>query len=343
MTTRDLLPALAELAQAVTGDLDAEQLLRRLCVAADRAIETDGVGVMITEDAGNRYVHATTETVEPLERLQESLRTGPCRDAAESGEPVIAGDLHRHAHWPGYSEEAGRLGIGAAVAFPLVSRGRTWGVLDLYRHQVGEWADADLETGRLLTEVAAAYFAVAAERDAAHQTRLRLEHRTMHDELTGLPNRTLLFDRLEHALAGAARRHTTVAVFFIDLDRFKRVNDNFGHAAGDRVLVDTATRLASVLRAEDTLGRLSGDEFIWICEHLPDAGSADLPAAVLAVAARIRAAFAGPIVVDGIDIVLSASVGVAVADAGMTAAQLIAVADEAMYAANQALGSATAE
>src|SRR5271155_238666 len=108
----------------------------------------------------------------------------------------------------------------------------------------------------------------------------QLEHRqeelaflATHDPLTGLPNRTLILDRVEQMLARSVRRQTPVAALFVDLDNFKSVNDTLGHAAGDQLLQAVAARLEGVVRDADALGRLGGDEFVVICEELAlDAG-----------------------------------------------------------------------
>src|SRR5205823_5254224 len=94
---------------------------------------------------------------------------------------------------------------------------------------------------------------------------LQLEHQSLHDHLTGLPNRALLLDRLRHALTRAGRDGSLTAVLFIDLDRFKAVNDSMGHEGGDRLLLGVAERVPGVLRPADTLGRLGGDEFVVLC------------------------------------------------------------------------------
>src|SRR6185503_9241590 len=109
-------------------------------------------------------------------------------------------------------------------------------------------------------------------------------HSAQHDALTGLPNRTLLTDRIEHALQRRSSGSGPLALLFCDLDGFKAVNDAYGHQIGDAVLKMTAARLSSVVRPEDTVARIGGDEFVVLCEALGDAASATL------VAARVREA-----------------------------------------------------
>ena len=159
--------------------------------------------------------------------------------------------------------------------------------------------------------------------------RAKLAHQALHDPLTGLPNRLLLYDRLEHALRAMGRYGGAVALLFVDLDGFKGVNDRSGHEAGDRLLVAVAERLTHAVRPSDTPARMGGDEFIVLCDRLPDAVEAER------VADRILAALRKPFVLGAERITLSASVGVAVARAGEAPDQIVGRADAAMYAAKR--------
>jgi diguanylate cyclase (GGDEF)-like protein/PAS domain S-box-containing protein len=170
---------------------------------------------------------------------------------------------------------------------------------------------------------------IVVNRDVSEQR--HEEHQALHDALTGLPNRRLLTDRLYDALARAGRSGRTFAVLFLDLDKFKPVNDGYGHAAGDELLRTTAHRLTDAVRHNDTVSRLGGDEFVVVLE---DAGT---PANVRQVAERIRAATAEPVDVGGRKVAVSASIGVVVVTDGSDATpeSLIEGADQAMYAAKR--------
>jgi diguanylate cyclase (GGDEF)-like protein/PAS domain S-box-containing protein len=158
-----------------------------------------------------------------------------------------------------------------------------------------------------------------------------LEHQAMHDGLTGLPNRSLFTDRLEHALAQADRRDQRVAVLFLDLDNFKVINDSLGHQAGDTLLIEVARRLQACLRAGDTVARLGGDEFTLLLEQGVHAEAADR------VADRIADALRAPIHVEQRDVFISASIGIALSTPRRTAAgSLLDNADTAMYQAKAA-------
>ena len=145
----------------------------------------------------------------------------------------------------------------------------------------------------------------AIERRRAEE---EMQRQGLHDPLTGLPNRTLFMDRLSLALTTRARRRTSVAVLFIDLDRFKLVNDSLGHGAGDELLCLLAARLTEVLRPGDTVARFGGDEFCVICDDLAD------PELAIGIAQRMTAALARPFALGTSEQFVSASVGIAVAD-----------------------------
>ena len=167
-----------------------------------------------------------------------------------------------------------------------------------------------------------------SERKAAEQ---RVHYLAHYDALTGLPNRTLLQDRLEQAITAAKRSNGTVALLFLDLDHFKVINDSLGHTIGDEVLKDVAHRLQHTLREVDTVGRLGGDEFIIV---LPDAGSA---ADVARVAARILDCVCEPMRIKDRDFTISPSIGISLYPAdGEDGERLIKNADAAMYQAKAA-------
>lgn len=157
---------------------------------------------------------------------------------------------------------------------------------------------------------------------------VRVRHFANHDPLTGLPNRSLLLDRLDRALAQAARRGGQVGLLVLDLDEFKQVNDRFGHAVGDLLLQGVATRLQTSTRDADTVSRYGGDEFVVL---LPEAGGRQ---GATVVAQKIDASLATPFVLDGHSITVSACIGIALYPLdGIAPAHLLQRADMAMYGA----------
>jgi diguanylate cyclase (GGDEF)-like protein/PAS domain S-box-containing protein len=157
----------------------------------------------------------------------------------------------------------------------------------------------------------------------------RLAHDAAHDPLTGLPNRTRLLESLEEALRRASRTHLNVAVLFLDLDRFKRVNDALGHAAGDDLLISFAQRLQGVLRSSDLAARTGGDEFVVLCTDM------ESPIDAEHLAHRIALSLGAPFDVHGREVFVTASIGIAVAEPHSTGGELVRYADAAAYRAKE--------
>ncbi len=186
--------------------------------------------------------------------------------------------------------------------------------------QVTVWANASDGSRRICGFV----------RDLSERKRFegQLASQALHDRLTGLPNRVLLRDRVEHALARAGRRGASVALLIADVDGFKTINESLGHDGGDRLLVAVAQRLTELLRPGDTVARMGGDEFALLCEDVGGYHEA------VGIAARVVGAFEKPFQVQGADLSITASVGVAVgALAGPAPELLLRDADVAMYRA----------
>ncbi len=197
------------------------------------------------------------------------------------------------------------------------------------RHGDGSWRDVEVVTNNMLGEPTVEGI-VLTLRDVTERKSLEeeLKHQAFHDALSGLANRALFRDRLEHALARAARSLTSLAVLFLDLDDFKLVNDSLGHAVGDELLVAVAGRLMGSLRSGDTAARFGGDEFAVLLEATEDISDARL------AAERILADLKPPFSVNDRLIPVHASVGIAYSKCGLEGpAELLQAADVAMYAA----------
>jgi diguanylate cyclase (GGDEF)-like protein len=212
------------------------------------------------------------------------------------------------------------VGFGGLAAFLLVL--------------LGAWADLPVLLYGLqlssLGSVLALHVALAARTRAAREERGRLDYLAHHDPLTQLPNRTLFFDRVGQAIARARRQQRPFALLLVDLDRFKPVNDTWGHPVGDLVLREAARRMAASVRASDTVGRIGGDEFVAL---LPDIGTAE---AAQGVAAKLRGAVAAPYLVEGRTISIDCCVGIALyPDDGDDEVSLVNNADRAMYDAKR--------
>jgi diguanylate cyclase (GGDEF)-like protein len=219
----------------------------------------------------------------------------------------------------------GTLGRRVMLLLPLVAHSDPVGVAELTSAQ-----QRSIDERRIALAGTLAFEAAMAIENGRLYHELR--ERSLHDSLTGLANRSLFFDRVSHGIARLSRRPgAMVAVLFIDLDNFKAVNDNLGHARGDRLLTLVAERLRTVVRVMDTVARLGGDEFALLLEDLTSAEGA------LVVAERARSLMAKPFDLSGQSVNVSASIGVALrADPTASVDELVNEADEAMYEAKRA-------
>ena len=217
------------------------------------------------------------------------------------------------------------LAVYTGVAFRAgVSVTTQWRI----RHSDGSWRHVEVVANNLLADTTVEGI-VLTLRDVSERKGLEeeLKHQAFHDALSGLANRALFLDRLEHALARATRSHSLLAVLFLDLDDFKLVNDSLGHAAGDDLLVAVAARLDSSLRGGDTAARFGGDEFAVLLEEISDLEEATQ------VAERIISELRAPMMIEDREIQVHASIGIALPSDIEGPAELLQAADVAMYAA----------
>ncbi|MBX7161429.1 MAG: EAL domain-containing protein, partial [Acidimicrobiia bacterium] len=246
----------------------------------------------------------------------------------ESSEPVVVHGLSE-GKFPA-SRPLHEMGVDSGVDVRIGDRGNPFGVLAVHTRKPRRFSSDDLH---FLQSIAHVLAAAVGRRRAEEETR----HRALHDDLTGLPNRALLIDRIEQALARCERNGSRCAVMFCDVDQFKVVNDSLGHSAGDELLVEVSRRLTDVLRPGDTVARFGGDEFVIVCDNVTDDHGAH------EIAERIAEKVAEPIAVGDREIVLTTSVGIAFGTGRATDPDaLIADADAAMYHA-KARGRARAE
>jgi diguanylate cyclase (GGDEF)-like protein len=219
----------------------------------------------------------------------------------------------------------------AAMGAPIREDGRPVGSLVVASYRPGRrYHTSEQETLLTFAEHASLALNDARTVDALHRAVDEATHQALHDALTGLPNRALFLDRLEHALTRAARTDATVSVLFVDIDDFKLVNDGLGHAAGDELLVQVARRLTRCIRGTDTAARLGGDEFAALIENVQD------PGAVEETASRILAALSQPIIIDGQTLYAVASIGITTTPEADNADELLRQADLALYVAKGA-------
>jgi diguanylate cyclase (GGDEF)-like protein len=352
-----LTAALDDFAAVVTQSFSADDVLRKLAQSAVRVLPVDAAGVMVPQGAGGRggqqgpdvlrFLYATTGEARELDRLQESLGEGPCRDSLSTGSVLNLADVAAEGWWPEYQLAAARVGLRAVSAIPLQARGQTWGVLDTYRRLPRRLDPVELTAARTLASLATSYLVVTADRDEARRAQEQLAHHAMHDPLTGLPVRWVFLEQLAHSLRHLARQPGHVGVLFLDLDGLKYVNDTYGHAAGDALIITCVERVRAAVRPTDVVARIGGDEFVVLLEQIN--GPDDAARIAQRVLHSIEAPYQrthepshgrthGPsLQPSGAALRPSASIGMAVTDDPEQAPDtLVAHADAAMYEAKHA-------
>jgi diguanylate cyclase (GGDEF)-like protein len=332
---QQLSDVLSEFARTMLTDFPIQSILNHLVKRIVEVLPITAAGVtLISPGAEPRYVAASDESALRFEELQTELAEGPCLLAYETGQAVAVADLRNEPRFPTFAPRAVKAGLVAVFTFPLRSGIEQLGALDLYRDAPGLLDTASMKAAQTLADVAAAYLLNAQARVDLRDSSDQSHERAVHDALTGLPNRILLLERLDHAVLRARRSGKMAAVLFADLDRFKLVNDQHGHNVGDQLLVSVAQRLTSVLRPGDTLARISGDEFVILCEDL------DATAEIEDLAARIQVTLETPFILEGIEVDASASVGIAYSGRGdQLSEQILRNADTAMYQAKRKGGA----
>jgi diguanylate cyclase (GGDEF)-like protein/PAS domain S-box-containing protein len=303
---RHRLAAIADhLSVAVEAALDQEWL--RL---AQSALESAGNAIFITDRGGR------------IEWVNESFckLTGYQRHEVIGESPRLLKSGHQAA---GYYQ----------TLWKTILDGSAWSDETVERHR-----DGSLFTVRqTITPIRGAagevthFIAILEDITAQKETAVRLQHMAYHDRLTGLPNRSLFFDRLSLALAMAQRERRSLTVLFIDLDGFKAVNDTLGHQMGDQLLVEVARRLRATVRRSDSVARLAGDEFVAILHSVTCAEGGPV------VARKILEALQPPVELDGSVVSVGASIGIACFPCHAESEdELVRLADDAMYAAKRA-------
>ncbi|QXH74378.1 diguanylate cyclase [Pseudomonas atacamensis] len=246
-----------------------------------------------------------------------------CAQVIRSGQPMLLTPDSADAT-PDFAELVAEQNAPCWLGVPLSSKNGTIGALIVKSLAGGErYTEQDKE----LLQYVCAQVATAIERQQLHA---RLKRMAQYDQLTQLPNRELLRDRLRAALAHARAVHGHMALLYVDLDRFKQVNDTHGHAVGDMLLQTVANRLKGCVRETDTVARIGGDEFVVLLHSVHAAEDAD------SVAGKIRQVLAQPMRLDGHDLRIEPSIGVArFPEHGEEEQQLFRHADQAMYAAKR--------
>jgi diguanylate cyclase (GGDEF)-like protein len=254
------------------------------------------------------------------------------RQSVLSGRPVFVSNVEQKQGSPSQSDSHTPDGVAYAVAPLITNDGQVIGTICVIDTSPHGWTHTEINCLIDVASLLVTELELRSDLSVKRQTQEHLLYSTLHDSLTGLPNRSLFTERLRHAMRRAARHPDNLfAVLFLDLDRFKEVNDNLGHFAGDELLRAVARRLEACIRPEDTVARLSGDEFAILLESITEISDAGR------VAERIEEALSFPINLGGAEVTTSASIGIVTSSmAHDQPEQILRSADMAMYRAKAA-------
>ena len=316
---------IAEFGQQAFASTDVDDVLKRAVELVSVSLATDHCSVLELDHEGKQLLPKASSgwPEEEQSRQPVSIRPGGRLEYVLSRrEPLIIDDLSKDTRFP-ESPPLRKLGVRSGIQVPIFGTAGTFGILSAHARAVRHFGPDDASFLQSVANI----LAVAIERKNAQD---RLERLAQFDSLTGLPNRHLFHDRLLKTMAHARRSGQPMAVLFIDLDRFKLVNDTQGHSAGDKLLREAATRLLQCVRSGDTVGRFGGDEFGAIVSDLAKPGDAGV------VAQKVLDALAQPFKLDAHDTYVSASIGITLFPAdGDNPEALVMNADTAMYRAKE--------
>jgi len=316
---------IAEFGQQVLASTDLADVLNRAVELVSKTLKADYCNLLEIGHDGKHLLFkaAVGWPAEWIGRRTVPLRPGTRAELVLSRrEPLIIEDYDQEAD-DSSSPFLVEFGVRSGIVAPLFGTQGTFGMLSAHALQPRRFRGDDLSFLQSVANI----LAVAIERKSAEE---RLAYLAQFDVLTGLPNRHLFHDRLTQAIVQARRSERPMGVLFIDLDRFKLVNDTLGHSAGDKLLKEAAARLAQCVRSGDTVGRFGGDEFGAILSDLAKPGDASI------VAQKVIDALARPFHLEEHETYVSGSVGIALFPAdGGEADALIGNADVAMYRAKE--------
>jgi c-di-GMP-specific phosphodiesterase len=310
--------------ERVARDEPLADTLDALCREVEKRVSGALCSILLVEPVERTLVHAAAPSLPPkyvevMDGLPIARGLGSCATSVATGEIVIVEDTFTDPLTAAFVDEARDYNLRAVWSYPLKNgAGEVLGSFALYRHGPHTPDSAEIA----IVKVAGDLAALAVERN---QTAAALALAAQVDPLTGLPNRARFLQELEHRLAPGGGR---VAVMFVDLDRFKWINDSLGHPAGDLILVEAAGRLRESMGDQSFLARFGGDEFTVLVRNATE------PSIELA-AERIERAFDEPFVLDGGEFFLTVSVGIASDERSTGAYEMVRDADAAMYAAKE--------
>jgi len=315
-------------AKAMNLVLDLEEVLETILRCALELLNGSDGSIMLVRGK-NELRTVGTFGASPARGAVVRFGEGVAGKVAMTREPVLVSGVIRRE-----SGDGARIDVPSptsSMSAPLINRDLLLGVLNLNAAAGRSFTEYDLRALSLFAEQAAGSLANAQLLEEQRLLATQNLYQALHDSLTNLPNRALFLDRVGHALRRRRSSDRHIAVLFLDLDDFKRINDSLGHAAGDEVLVAFAERLRACVRSADTVARFGGDEFAVLVEDVTSSGEATL------TTERILKTMNEPFVVGGRSVVLRSSIGIALDDPGLTnAEELVRNADLAMHTAKGA-------
>ncbi len=322
---------LAEISQAIHQTLDVELILQISVDRVRQLLQTDRVLIFrFHPDWSGKVV--TESVTSGWNAILESEFTDPCFEERYV-EPYRQGRVSAIADLPAsdaescYKELMAQCQVRAHLIVPILQREHLWGLFMVHQCCAPrQWLPEDIE----ILQQLASQLGIAIQQAELLQS---LQHDALHDSLTNLPNRSLLIEQLKQALKRQRRDPDRLfGVLFLDLDRFKVINDSLGHLVGDQLLIALAHRLEQCKRASDVVARLGGDEFVILLEELSSSESA------IKVAERIHQALEKPFILENKELFVSASIGIALSISPhyyLEPTQLLRDADMAMYHAKK--------
>jgi diguanylate cyclase (GGDEF)-like protein/PAS domain S-box-containing protein len=320
----------ANLLEMIARNEPLPMILEALVLMIERQMTGISGSVLLLDSEGTRLYHGAAPNLPgAYSRMIDGVAIGPkvgsCGTAAWRGEIIIVEDVMADPLWEDFRAMVSQFGFRSCWSTPIcTSQKNVLGTFALYSKETRRPTEHEMKLVALATHIAG----IAIERKRVDD---RIHFMAHHDDLTGLPNRAFLKERMAKILDQARRNNRKVTVAYIDLDNFKEINDTSGHAAGDEVLKETAARMANCVRASDMVVRLGGDEFLVVLVHQSghDAG-------IMRRLRDLQKAISKPVRSGVTEIAVTSSIGIAAFPwDGATPEELLANADRAMYRAKQ--------
>lgn len=320
----------ANLLEMIARNEPLPMILEALVLMIERQMTGISGSVLLLDSEGTRLYHGAAPNLPgAYSRMIDGVVIGPkvgsCGTAAWRGETVIVEDVMADPLWEDFRAMVSQFGFRSCWSTPIcTSQKNVLGTFALYSKEPRRPTEHEMKLVALATHVAG----IAVERKRVDD---RIHFMAHHDDLTGLPNRAFLKERMAKILDQARRNNRKVTVAYIDLDNFKEINDTSGHAAGDEVLKETATRMANCVRASDMVVRLGGDEFLVVLVH-----QSSHDAGIMRRLRDLQKAISKPVRSVVGEIAVTSSIGIAAFPwDGATPDELLTNADRAMYRAKQ--------